>query len=49
MLNKITKFMLAAALTIVMTLGSGVVAEEMGFSASPAVYACGNTSAGGGC
>lgn len=49
--KKMTKFIVAVALTLAVTLGSGVVAQVIGLDITPSVYAgdnCG-TGAGGGC
>ncbi|HRW05445.1 MAG TPA: hypothetical protein P5121_10140 [Caldilineaceae bacterium] len=42
------KFILAVVLTIATTIGSGVVATQMGIEHGAAVYAC-TSSGGGGC
>lgn len=48
--KNITKIIVAVALTLAVTFGSGVVADEIGFDVTPSVYAgqCSSTS-GGGC
>jgi hypothetical protein len=42
------KVILAVVLTLAATVGSGVVAGQMGIEHGPAVYAC-TASGGGGC
>lgn len=48
--KNITKFVVAVALTLAVTFGSGVVEQETGLDVTPSVYAgpC-TTSDGGGC
>ena len=46
--KNLTKLMIAVALTLAVTLGSGIAAEEMGISITPVVSACGHAG-GGGC
>lgn len=43
-----TKVMLAVVFTLALTLGSGLIAEQSGFSTAQPAYACG-TANGGGC
>lgn len=47
--KNLTKLMIAVALTLAVTLGSGIAAEEMGMSITPVVYACNASGGGGGC
>ena len=44
----ITKVVLAIVFTLALTLGSGLVAEQSGFSVAQPAYAC-SASNGGGC
>ena len=46
-----TKFTVAVALTLAVTFGIGVVAEEIGLDITHSVYAgnCGTSGGGGGC
>ncbi len=46
--KRIAQFVVAVVLTFATVVGSGVVAEQIGWAVGTAVYACG-TSAGGGC
>ena len=49
--NNITKIIVAVALTLAVTFGSGIVEQEIGLDITQSVYAgdnCG-TSSGGGC
>ncbi|MEZ4865991.1 MAG: hypothetical protein R3C14_32045 [Caldilineaceae bacterium] len=47
-MQNVTKLCVAIVLTLALTLGSGIVAEQIGLTLTPTVYACGN-SGGGGC
>ena len=48
--KNITKFIVAIALTLAVTFGSGIVAEEIGVSVTPTVHACVSSgTSGGGC
>ncbi|MEM7128020.1 MAG: hypothetical protein AAF702_16920 [Chloroflexota bacterium] len=47
--KNITKIVVAVALTLAVTLGSGVVADEIGFEITPSVSACSGGTTGGGC
>ncbi|MBV7333013.1 hypothetical protein KFU94_33250 [Chloroflexi bacterium TSY] len=47
--NNIQKLIVAVALTLALTVGSGVVAEEMGLEVAPQVFACSSGTTGGGC
>ena len=44
----IAKFILVTVLTVVTAVGTGVVAQQIGFDIGPVVYACSN-GGGGGC
>ena len=44
----IAKFVLAVVFTFALTLGAGIVADQIGFSTAQPAYACG-TANGGGC
>jgi len=46
--KQITKLFFVALVALFATFGSGIVAEQIGWPLTPAVYACGNTG-GGGC
>ena len=48
--HTLIKVLFVLLLTIASTVGAGVVAEEMGMSVTPQVYACGSGGHnGGGC
>ena len=50
--KNITKFVVAVALTLAVTLGSGIAAEQFGYSVTPTAQAgpsfCPQTGSGGG-
>ena len=46
--KQLTKLFFVALLALFATFGSGIVAQQVGLSLTPAVYACGGTG-GGGC
>lgn len=48
MRQTITKFVLAVVFTFALTLGAGIVADQIGFSLTQPAYAC-NSNNGGGC
>ena len=47
--KNITKLFFAVALTLAITLGSGIVTDQIGLSITPSVYACQHGGGGGGC
>ena len=48
--RNMTKFVVAVALTLAITFGSGIVADELGLPTNSHVYACIHTGgSGGGC
>lgn len=44
----ITKLIVAVVITLAITIGSGIVADEMGLSVTPTAHACTHGSGGGG-
>ena len=46
--KQIAKIVVAVALTLAVTVGSGVVAEQVGFSVVSQAHACVSQGAGGG-
>lgn len=47
--KNIKKLIVAVALTLAVTLGSGIVAEQIGLDVVPSVYAGPCSTSGGGC
>ncbi|MEM7129818.1 MAG: hypothetical protein AAF702_26025 [Chloroflexota bacterium] len=47
--KNLAKFIVAVVLTLSVALGSGIVAEEIGVSVTPSLYACTGHGGGGGC
>lgn len=47
--KNITKLLFAILLTLFLTIGSGIVANQIGLSITPSAYACTGSGSGGGC
>ncbi len=47
--KQMTKLFFVVLLTLAATVGSGILAEQIGLSLTPAVYACSGSGSGGGC
>lgn len=46
--KKLTKLLFITLLALFATFGSGILAEQVGLSITPSIYACSSTG-GGGC
>lgn len=47
--KSITKLLFAIVLMLSMTIGSGIIANQIGLPITPPLYACSGAGGGGGC